>query len=122
MKRINTTVIPGKYKAWMLQHMVLPKTMWPLTIYEFPATKVEKVQQLFTASLKRWLGIPKSLSTDILYSTSAKLQLPYSSVREEVKAAKEEEMKKFNQYKAYTEVPRNNQETLKIYISKLVEF
>ena len=59
-----------------------------MMIYMFPASKVEKVQQLFTSFLKKWLGIPKSLSTDALYSTSMKLQLPYASVVEEVKAAK----------------------------------
>ena len=88
LKKISTTKLPGRYKAWIMEHMLLPRTMWPLMIYSFPATKVEKVQQLFTASLKRWLGIPKSLSTEALYSTTMKLQLPYSSVIEEVKAAK----------------------------------
>lgn len=99
LKKINTTVLPGKYKAWILQHMLLPRSMWPLTIYEFPATKVERVQQLFTASLKRWLGIPKSLSTDILYSSSSKLQLPYAAVSEEVKAAKARLLSTYQQSK-----------------------
>ena len=88
LKKINSNKLPGRYKAWIMEHMLLPRTMWPLMIYAFPATKVEKIQQLFTASVKKWLGIPKSLSTDALYSTSMKLQLPYSSVVEEVKAAK----------------------------------
>ena len=88
LKKINSNKLPGRYKAWIMEHMLLPRTMWPLMIYAFPATKVEKIQQLFTASVKKWLGIPKSLSTDAFYSTSMKLQLPYSSVVEEVKAAK----------------------------------
>ena len=88
LRKIHITKLPGRYKAWIMEHMLLPRTMWPLMIYAFPASKVEKVQQLFTASLKRWLGIPKSMSTDALYATTMKLQLPYSSVVEEVKAAK----------------------------------
>ena len=88
LRKVDRDKLPGRYKAWILQHILLPRVMWPLTIYSIPATKVEKVQQLFTASLKKWLGIPKSLSTDVLYSRTGKLQLPFSAVTEEVKAAK----------------------------------
>ena len=38
--------------------------------------------------MKKWLGLPKSLSTACLYTRSGKLQLPYSELSEEVKAAK----------------------------------
>ena len=88
LRKVERDKLPGRYKAWILQHILLPRVMWPLTIYSIPATKVERVQQLFTAALKKWLGIPKSMSTDVLYSRSAKLQLPFSAVAEEVKAAK----------------------------------
>ena len=33
LKVIDRDKIPGKYKAWILQHMLLHQTMWPLTIY-----------------------------------------------------------------------------------------
>ena len=72
----------------MLQHMVLPRLMWPLTIYNVPATKVKEMQSHITAKLKKWLGVPKSLSVDCLYTTSGKLQLPFSELEEEKKAAK----------------------------------
>ena len=97
IKRLNKAKLPGRYKGWILQHMLLPRIMWPLTIYEFPATKVEEIQRLFTSSLKRWLGLPKFMSTDIFYSKTAKLQLPYTSLVEEVKAAKARMLTTFDQ-------------------------
>ena len=50
---IQTTKIPGKYKAWMVQHMLLPKIMWPLTIYNFPENKIAQMQRHITGSMKR---------------------------------------------------------------------
>ena len=46
------------------------------------------MQTQLTSKLKKWLGLPRSLSVDCLYSTSGKLQLPYSELTEEFKASK----------------------------------
>ena len=46
------------------------------------------MERKITAKLKKWLGIPKSLSTSLLYSRSAVIQLPFSSLVEEVKVAR----------------------------------
>ena len=88
LKKIGKTMIPGRYKAWMVQHMLLPRLMWPLTIYNIPESKVEEMQRLITVRLKSWLGLPRSLSVACMYTRSGKLQLPYSELTEEVKAAK----------------------------------
>jgi len=88
LRKIAKIMIPGRYKAWMLQHMLLPQIMWPLTIYNIPESKVKEMQVLITGYLKRWLGLPMSLSTACLYTRSGRLQLPYSELSEEVKAAK----------------------------------
>ena len=88
LKKIQKCQLPGRYKAWMVQHMLLPRLMWPLSIYNVPVTKVEEIQGWITSSLKRWLGIPKSLSVDCLYTKSGKLQLPFTALTEEVKVAK----------------------------------
>ncbi|VDI39239.1 Hypothetical predicted protein [Mytilus galloprovincialis] len=34
--------LPGRYKAWMYQHGVLPRTLWPFLVYEFSVSKVEE--------------------------------------------------------------------------------
>ena len=88
LKKVEKCRVPGKYKSWMLQHMILPRLMWPLTIYNIPWTKVELMQSEITKKLKRWLGLPKSLSVECLYSKTGKLQLPFTELTEEVKAAK----------------------------------
>ena len=88
LRKIEKEVIPGRYKAWMFQHMLLPRIMWPLTIYNIPESKVEEMQIQITGHLKRWLGFPRSLSTACMYTRSGRLQLPYSQLSEEVKAAK----------------------------------
>ena len=88
LKKIEKTFIAGKYKSWIVQNMLMPRLMWPLTIYGFPQTQVEEMESKITAKLKKWLGIPRSLSTSLLYSKSAVLQLPYTSLVEEVKAAR----------------------------------
>ena len=88
LQKIERAWLPGRYKAWMFQHMLLPRIMWPLTIYNIPESKVEEMQTRITGHLKRWLGLPRSLSTACMYSRSGKLQLPYTELSEEVKAAK----------------------------------
>ena len=88
LRKIDKCKVPGRYKGWMMQHMLLPRLLWPLSIYNIPTTKVEVIQRLMTNALKRWLGLPKSLSIDCLFSKSSKLQLPYTALTEEVKVAK----------------------------------
>ena len=46
------------------------------------------MQAKITSKLKKWLGLPQSLSTNLLYSKSGMLQLPYSSLVEEAKVCK----------------------------------
>ena len=88
LKKIEKCKLPGRYKGWILQHILLPRLMWPLSIYNVPMTKVEEIQRQITISLRRWLGIPRSWSADCLYTKSGKLQLPFTALTEEVRAAK----------------------------------
>ena len=88
LKKVDRCKLPGRYKAWMFQHMLLPRLMWPLSIYNVPETAINRIQNRITAHLKRWLGLPKTLSPACLYSRSAKLRLPFTELTEEVRAAK----------------------------------
>ena len=88
LKKINRTVIAQKCKCWILQNMMIPRIIWPLTIYAFPQSKIEQMEKEITRFLKKWMGIPKSLSTDLLYARSSVLQLPFTSIVEEAKVAK----------------------------------
>ena len=82
---IDKSGLPGKFKAWMYQHGVLPRLLWPLLIYEVPMSTVETLERTISQSLQRWLGLPRSLSSIALYGHSTKLQVPISGLSEEFK-------------------------------------
>ena len=88
LKKIDKQILPGRCKAWILEKMLLPRIMWPISIYDIPMSKIESMQAKITSKLKKWLGLPQSLSTNLLYSKSGMLQLPYSSLVEEAKVCK----------------------------------
>ncbi|KAK7919076.1 hypothetical protein WMY93_010360 [Mugilogobius chulae] len=65
-----------------------PQNLWPLLIYEVPITTIETLERKISSHLRRWLGLPKSLSSIALYGRSNKLQLPLKSLEEEYKVSK----------------------------------
>ena len=44
LENINNTLLPGKLKLLCLQFGLLPRVMWPLTIYEVPITTVDEME------------------------------------------------------------------------------
>ena len=92
LEAIEKTGLPGKYKAWMYQHGVLPRLLWPLLVYDVPITTVELLERTISQFLRRWLGLPRSLSSIALYSNATTLQLPLSSVTEEFKVTRAREV------------------------------
>ena len=88
LKKIEETGLPGKYKVWMLHHGLVPKIRWPMMLYEISMTTIEATGRKVSSMIKKWLGIPRSMSAVGLYSTSSKLQLPFVSLEEEFKVAK----------------------------------
>ena len=59
-----------------------------LTIYNVSLTKVNEIQKQLTGKLKKWLGLPRSLSEACLYARTSKLKMPFRELTEEFKAAK----------------------------------
>ncbi|KAK7916460.1 hypothetical protein WMY93_012221 [Mugilogobius chulae] len=88
LKAVDRSGLPGKFKAWIYQHGVLPRILWPLLIYEVPISTIETLERKISSHLRRWLGLPKSLSSIALYGRSNKLQLPLKSLEEEYKVSK----------------------------------
>ena len=88
LKKIEKSGLPGKFKAWLYQHGLLPRLMWLMTVYEVPFTAVEGVERKINTYLRRWLGIPPSFTSVGLYIRSGQLQLPLSSLVEEFRVAK----------------------------------
>ena len=61
--------------------------MWPLSLYEIPLSVAEKIERLVSFYIRKWLGVPRCLSTVALYGKGI-LQLPVSSLVEEFKCTK----------------------------------
>ena len=59
-----------------------------MQIYEVSLTQVEAMERLITKYIKKWWGVPKSLTNLALYSSSTKLKLPTVSLVEKYKLGK----------------------------------
>ncbi|CAC5407387.1 unnamed protein product [Mytilus coruscus] len=88
LKAVDKSGLPGKYKAWIYQHGILPRLLWPLLVYDVPMTTIEGMERISNGYLRRWLGVPRSFSSVGLYSLGSKLQLPLKSITEEFKVTK----------------------------------
>ncbi len=85
---IDETDLPGKLKAWIFQHGLLRRLLWPLQIYKVTLTRVEAIQRHVNKCLRKWLVVPANFTTVGLHSRSAKVQLPLPSVVDEFNAGK----------------------------------
>lgn len=74
---VDKSGLPGKFKAWIYQHGILPHLLWTLLIYEVPITIVEGFERKISQFLHRWLDLPQSLSNNALFGHNTKLQLPF---------------------------------------------
>ena len=84
---IDRTALLGKHKIWCLQFGLLPRLLWPLTVYEISLTKAESLEKIINNYVRKWLGVPRCLSSVALYGRGL-LELPLSSLTEEYKCTK----------------------------------
>lgn len=40
MQEVDKSGLPRRFKAWVYQHRILPRILWPLMLYEFPISTV----------------------------------------------------------------------------------
>ena len=88
LKSIDKTCLPGKMKTWCYQHSLLPRLLWSLQMYEIAISRVERIQHYSNKYLRKWLGVSPCFSKVGLYTNSGNLQLPISSLVEELKIGK----------------------------------
>ena len=88
MQVIDHCSLPGKYKVWCLQFMLIPKLLWPLLIYDISTSTVESIEAKINRYTRKWLGVPPGLTDVALYGRQAKLMLPLKSIVEEYKVGK----------------------------------
>ena len=72
--------LPGKLKAWIFQHGLLPRLLWPLQIYKVTFIHVETIQCHVNKYPRKWLGVPPSFTFVGMYNHSVKVQPPISSM------------------------------------------
>ena len=96
---VDKSGLPGKFKAWVYQHGILPRILWPLLVYEFPISTVEGFERRVSSRLRRWLGLPRSLSSIALYGNKNKLTLPINSLTEEFMVARAREVLQYRESK-----------------------
>ena len=85
LQAIEAAPLQGRFKVWLLQFVLLPRLLWPLTIYEIGLSVVEDLKRKVNRYTK---GLPSALSSVSLYSRSACLRLPLRSIVEEYKLSK----------------------------------
>lgn len=95
LRLVDKSGLPGKFKAWVYQHGILPRILWPLLVYAVPISTVETLERKVSSHLRRWLGLPKSLSSIALYGRNNKLQLPFKSLEEEFKVTRVREVAQY---------------------------
>ncbi|TWW73490.1 hypothetical protein D4764_15G0008840 [Takifugu flavidus] len=87
LRQINSTALPGKLKLWCFQFGLLPRLMWPISIYEVTLSHANRLERLVNVQVRKWLGLPRCLSSIGLYGSGV-LSLPVLSLVEEYKCAK----------------------------------
>lgn len=78
--------LPGKFKAWLYPHGILRRILWLLLVYEVPISTVEGFKRRVSRFLRKWLGLPRSLSSIALYGKNNMRKLPIS-LNEEFKVS-----------------------------------
>ncbi|KAL2077778.1 hypothetical protein ACEWY4_027282 [Coilia grayii] len=71
-------------RSWVSSRDIV---LWPLTLYEVPISTVERIERGITNHIKRWLGVPRCLTSTALYGDCL-LRLPLTSLTEEFKCGK----------------------------------
>ena len=88
MRKIDRSGLPGRFKAWLYHHSVLPRLLWPLQMYSVPISTVEALERSVSGFLRRWLGLPRNLSSSALYGSTNVIQLPFRGLVEEFMVSK----------------------------------
>ncbi|KAK1785897.1 hypothetical protein P4O66_003130 [Electrophorus voltai] len=83
LTKVDKYDLPGRFKAWIYQLSILPSLVASAGLL----TTVESLERKISSFLRKWLGLPWSLTSAALYGTSNILQLSFSGLTEEFKVA-----------------------------------
>ena len=78
----------GVQKLWILQHLLIPRIRWPISIYEVSPTTVQTLEQKISTYVRKWLKLNKNITDLSLYSNASPCALPVKRLSSVLKAAK----------------------------------
>ena len=87
LKEVDKSGLPGRCETWCYQHGILPRLIWPISIYDVPLTTIERLKGKVSTFLRKWLSLPKSISSIALYNKGCVLHLPITFIVEEYKVS-----------------------------------
>ena len=65
--RIDKSGLPGKLKLLCLRFWLFPRLMWLFSVYQSPLSTVERMERLISSYIRKWLDVPRRLSSVALY-------------------------------------------------------
>ncbi len=77
--KIDSSHLPGKLKVLCYQFTLYQRLMWPLKLCEITTSTVLKMDAHANSFIRKWLGLPRSLSNAGLFGRNV-LQLPLKSI------------------------------------------
>ena len=85
---IDRCSLKGSQKLWICHHLLMQRIRWSLLIYEITMRVAVKLEKKVSVYIRKWLGIPKCMSSVCLFSTSSPCPLPLQSVTSMLKSTK----------------------------------
>lgn len=79
LKKIDQSLLPGKFKVWCYQFTLYQRLMWPLKLCDITLTTVLKLNSKANNYIRKWLGLPRCLSNTALFGRTT-LKLPLKSI------------------------------------------
>ena len=85
---IDRCSLKGSQKLWICHHLLMKRIQWSLLIYEITMNVAAKLEKKVSVYIRKWLKIPKCMSSVCLFSTSSPCPLPLQSVTSMLKSTK----------------------------------
>ena len=88
LKILDRSLFKGAQKLWILQHLLVPRTQWPLTIYEISIPARSNLEKKISSYIRKWLGLHSSTTSISLYSSCSPCPLPVKKLTAVLKSSK----------------------------------
>ncbi|RXN06459.1 hypothetical protein ROHU_012346 [Labeo rohita] len=79
LKKIDESLLPGKFKVWCYQFTQFHRLLWPLKLCDITSSTVLKMDAKANNYIRKWLGLPRCLSTSALFGKNT-LRLPMETI------------------------------------------